>query len=632
MTVTSLTLPEDVPWRRIAFSTDMHSVRATDGMPPRWRSSLTVYRYDPTPDPAFPDAAESTTFLKVTASITGFIPGAEIRASLAGLNYRSEIFRNFHRSLAQYYPALSALVHVAVYPLSGEWDLADYPYFVDFQPKKRELIELVTQTGEVLTQSAEAVNIRKGTTTTDTTEMANIYRGGSFGVAVQAGGYGGSVQGSTQGEWGNRARVGTEALNMTTTDASREKRESFSHTTNLSQLYQELNSYHGGTNRALFMVNARPHIVQPEFTFVNGPRELEGIQDFFLIVRRPKRMEDICVRAILETAHVMERVVAPVAVVAPGTPVPRPVRQFLSLPTPDGRLDNRWTIPVPAGFRVNRSISFGDLVAPNVNPTQPPLWRMPLPNGVAITGLFFETEAGGLLRTMPTITVYDDHVDIAAGVTQTTIFHHPFWRCEIIVHLERIEIAGPPLPAPEPPREFDLVVTGRQVTSCPDMKPQVLFPYVATEQSLGSEVVGLSQSSKGVGAKAVQAANELSRLVYKVVKGSLDRRYEPGAVRIENASFVQEELKRAVVNDAESKESFEKLVNLKNLPDDVRLQLGRRAPSLTVRAAVGMTAQAFAASTGLSTKQAYELQTQLLGLAELPAGSDVVTTGEPTEK
>ena len=88
---------------------------------------------------------------------------------------------------------------------------------------------------------------------------------------------------------------------------SLEQRENFSHTTQLTQMYQQLNSYHLGTNRAVFFVLPRPHIIDDKetpVTFINGPRRLEGIQEFFLVVVRPKEIKDICVEAYLETAHV----------------------------------------------------------------------------------------------------------------------------------------------------------------------------------------------------------------------------------------------------------------------------------------------------------------------------------------
>src|SRR3990172_2084101 len=94
-------------------------------------------------------------------------------------------------------------------------------------------------------------------------------------------------------------------------------REAFSHTTQLTQMYHQFTSYHLGTNRGVFFMLPRPHIVQAEdrlsadpsqkvpLTFVNGPRLLEGIQEIFLVVMRPKEMKEICVEAYLETAHIV---------------------------------------------------------------------------------------------------------------------------------------------------------------------------------------------------------------------------------------------------------------------------------------------------------------------------------------
>ena len=73
-------------------------------------------------------------------------------------------------------------------------------------------------------------------------------------------------------------------------------------------MYNLLTGYHVGTNRATFLMLPRPHTVQPTLrrTFVQGFREIEGIQDFFLIVTRPKNANAFCVQASLETGHIVD--------------------------------------------------------------------------------------------------------------------------------------------------------------------------------------------------------------------------------------------------------------------------------------------------------------------------------------
>jgi hypothetical protein len=92
------------------------------------------------------------------------------------------------------------------------------------------------------------------------------------------------------------------------TDASRERQEKEGSTTQVSQLYNLLSSYHIGTNRIQFLMLARPHVLQPtdHRTFVDGLRFIEGVQEFILIVARPPEMQGLCIEAFLETGHFPE--------------------------------------------------------------------------------------------------------------------------------------------------------------------------------------------------------------------------------------------------------------------------------------------------------------------------------------
>ena len=90
-------------------------------------------------------------------------------------------------------------------------------------------------------------------------------------------------------------------------DQARENRETFSHTTQLTQMYHQFTSYHLGTNRAVFFMLPQPHIIQAKNTFVNGPRLLEGVQEIFLVVFRPQAVNEICVEAYLETGHIVNK-------------------------------------------------------------------------------------------------------------------------------------------------------------------------------------------------------------------------------------------------------------------------------------------------------------------------------------
>lgn len=310
MAINSLSLPVDIPWKRLCVSEDMIDKRVCDhAVPPQWRSSIAVFSYEP-PEDYQNHEGMVVSYLKVVCTITGYSPGFGFEeVGLSGSWEDFNIYDEFQSAPFGYYGCHGAILEVHVGPVNENEDTpaSQYPYFAAFEPKKRELYELVSETGESLSRSLEDVSVGKGETTTLNNEYhdMNLGGGGSYGSSLNIGGMGGSANqaGNVSMQKGTRNMTGLEHTDIRTTDRAREIRESYSHTTQLTQMYHQLLSYHLGTNRAIFVLNPRPHIVQSEKTFVSGPRLLEGIQEFFLVVMRPKEMKNICVEAYLETAH-----------------------------------------------------------------------------------------------------------------------------------------------------------------------------------------------------------------------------------------------------------------------------------------------------------------------------------------
>lgn len=188
-------------------------------------------------------------------------------------------------------------------------DLGDYPHIIDFEPKMRDLYQTATETGELLTASISKVKTDKSFTHTETTETGLSLKA----MYAPKGEKGSQISGSLSHKWGE-----TDQDQWTVeTDASRERRETEGTTTQVSQMYNLLTGYHSGTNRAVFLMLARPHVLQPtDFrTFVQGLRAIEGVQEFFLIVARPEDVDGLCVETFLETGHFPEdtRIVEPEA-------------------------------------------------------------------------------------------------------------------------------------------------------------------------------------------------------------------------------------------------------------------------------------------------------------------------------
>ena len=295
-----LTPPQDITWTRMAFSRDMIDTNFGDlDFGPRWRSSLAVSYYIVPPDETAEGYPNSRiVYLKLTTSITGYNPSEELRAAR---NVAEELgtLDDLQRTLwdvvaasgwaATYWPCLGAILQIAVYPNSAAGVAPDdYPFILDFEPKKRELYEQVTEGSEFLAGSAEKLSTTKGSTNTQSVDVSG---GGSFmGIGLSA------SAGSTWQQVDNR-----------TTDTSRENRETQSYSTSFSQMYQLFNGYHLGTNRALFVVAPRPHTVsessQTDFNLIDGERRLEGVQEVFLVVHMPTSLDGFCIQAGLDTGH-----------------------------------------------------------------------------------------------------------------------------------------------------------------------------------------------------------------------------------------------------------------------------------------------------------------------------------------
>ena len=117
--------------------------------------------------------------------------------------------------------------------------------------------------------SSQRAGTEKGTTTTKGSESEF-----SLNMGISVGGVGLGASGS------EKSYSSSQRVDMTTSDASTERRETQGYSTQLSQMYQLFNGYHLGTNRALFAIFARPHTKtdseQLSTNLINGERRLEA--------------------------------------------------------------------------------------------------------------------------------------------------------------------------------------------------------------------------------------------------------------------------------------------------------------------------------------------------------------------
>lgn len=303
-----LSLPTDIPWERICVTEDMMDRRICDErLPAKWQTSIAVFKYRPDEEnQLYPNYW--ITYLKVTATITGYQPlDNEIQGNINWNGVNVATIPSLTDLLNSYNPCHGAILQVLVGPAERRDDmpLDEYPFFLDFEPKKRELYEMATDTKEKQSRSIESVNVTKSAGTTQSLEVFDIdMGGGGGGGGVSVFGTGANFNYSApQGQWGTKRMNAEEGMSARSTESGEEKRETFSFTTQISQMYHQLDSYHLGTNRAVFFVQPRPHTLEEPSGFVRGPRPVEGIQEFFLVVAQPRRQRDFCVAVRLDTSH-----------------------------------------------------------------------------------------------------------------------------------------------------------------------------------------------------------------------------------------------------------------------------------------------------------------------------------------
>lgn len=299
-----LEVPKDVPWHLLCTSQDMMDPKfCNKSFPFPWRSSLAISAYEvPEEDLPEPFCNGRLTYVKLTLSITGYQPtDQEIEDAYVQFG-NTPVEADLDDIFAEYFGCYGALLNVAFFPNSERsWQTKDFPRIIAMEPKVRELIQSATESGELLTATKSSLETTKANQTTKTNKT-----GIGAEVAVKIPGTEIEPKLNFTHEWGKTQ----EDTFQTVANASDERSEKEGHTTQLEQLYNFLAAYHQGTNRGVFLMLPRPHILQPtdRRTFVQGVRSIEGIQEFFLAVVRPADMEGICIEASLDTGHFPEDV------------------------------------------------------------------------------------------------------------------------------------------------------------------------------------------------------------------------------------------------------------------------------------------------------------------------------------
>ena len=452
--MTEIGYPVEIPWKHLSTSSDMMDTDFSDrSFPLKWKSSMAIFYYEPDLDPAVL-AGRKIVYLKAVCSITGYQVddnelGVDVRKPL---EWDSRVYANFDALTRDYYPCYGALLNFAVFPLK-ENDIRRYPCIIDFEPKKREMFTVVTETGEVMSRSLHDLKVNTGGTTTSSLETTDVDKGWSFKGEGSAGKDkpGGALTLSSNYESGYKATAQGQNVNLRQIDASKEARETLSHTTELEQMYHLLDSYHLGTNRALFAVFPRPFTGDQELSVTNGPRRLEGIQEFFFVVAMPEDSKGICVAAQLETSHLHKQTHTETT----GTTEYETgeIQQTIKDSYKGGFLSNysrrSYQIPVPGGYIVDRSPGNGGYTE-NVRSRE-------------------DIESHSVM-------VYDDRIVVEVVYDPGPCPDTAYFTADYTVYYKSPDPVSEPVTTEV--TEIDLFMTGRHLSACLEFGKQTVQPYV----------------------------------------------------------------------------------------------------------------------------------------------------------
>jgi hypothetical protein len=604
-----LSLPIDIPWKRLAVSSDLIA-KPTIGPRRRWRSSLAIFGYEPPAEEQTYDGM-TVSYVKVVATITGFQPDPDdvgLRDRRAYQAFADSTVTKYYEDVAsKYYGCYGAILEVSVVPKGTSEEvnkipLIDYPYFVDFEPKKRELYEIVSETGEMMSRSLETVNVRKGATTSDSHEVLDIFGGAQASASASNGGQSASGSLGFSGQWGTRDMSQEGYENVRTTDSGREARETFSHTTQLTQMYHQLDSYHLGTNRAVFYVLPRPHVVQTEKTFVNGPRVLEGIQEFLLVVMRPKSVANVCVEARIETAHLASE-------------------PQLAHETGTGQLNLHMQLkaPVPSNTAPIRDDSITIVSSPQTETFLPPEgWEVDLDFAGTRTGpgyrVDFQEDTG--LKSL----VFNSQRE---QVSVTGVIEAKFVDLFVNQFIDgRLDVAATVFTRRKSPTVTGytqaLWLTGHSISTCNNDDANSQRDYITFETSIDTS----TQQPVGSGAMTLVEANKLRADIIDKVRDSMNHpsRYLPGTVRFPEANFISKTISKIIRRPGHDDNIA--LANLPNLDATIKTQISKVSATVTRGQLLSMEPQEIADRFNLTTDQAARLRRTALGLeGPAPSGS-----------
>ncbi len=303
---TVLPIPQEIPWKLAASTQKLKS-----GGPSDVTISLFQYQPDfPELSELYPD--EQLIYLKYSVSI------CPVRLDTVTNNDIAKQYLN------SFLPVWHLMFDLKVIPKSGGLG-GIRPYFLNAAPLRREMIQTGVIGAELFEDESDAVSIGKSGSELHETMSSGVSKktkksGFGFGGLLPPFVVGGSVSSRKTTTAVDSTRDVDQVTETTNRDASQERRELLSHTTNVKNVLTLMSAKHIGSPYLRHSLSPRP--LQLLAIDQNDPNlwlhellarrssGIEGIQEFITVVAVP-RGEEFCIEADLYRMFVIDSIPEP---------------------------------------------------------------------------------------------------------------------------------------------------------------------------------------------------------------------------------------------------------------------------------------------------------------------------------
>lgn len=309
--------PIEIPWKLLRTSRPLAKKGADSWEGP----TISLFSYSPqSPELKDKYPKDRIVYYKITVSVQ------PINFGLPGAWDEDTIFSDFAKNNFLM-PIKRVVLDLKVTRGKGAKEGDEKPYFIAAAPMRREMLETGVIGLQSFSGNSDALSVGKSGSTlhesytnSTTTSSGSEAGGAAFGAILPPVGFvvGGGFSHSSSSVDTTGSRDVSQTVDVTQRQATDERRELLSHTTNVNNILTLLSTHHIGSPYLRFFLSPRP--LQPlaldpsstDFWYDELIRYrssgIEGTQEFFAVVIAAEN-EDVCVEASLTLVHCLSSMI-----------------------------------------------------------------------------------------------------------------------------------------------------------------------------------------------------------------------------------------------------------------------------------------------------------------------------------